>query len=70
VNISKYKRILRELIDEHGGGSLKSTGSGHLEIRLTIGGGPIYTAATPSDKRALLNIRAMVRRVHRLQARK
>jgi hypothetical protein len=41
--------------------SIERTSGGH--IKLTVGTKPIYTAATPSDHRAGLNIAAQLKRI-------
>lgn len=63
---SAWRRAVHDLVDRLGGGKIEVTGGGHLKIQLDIGGGPIFTSGTPSDHRSFDNLRAMLRRVHRL----
>lgn len=66
MKAANWRRRIRELIDTLGGGTMTLTGGGHIRIDLNIGGGPVFTSSTPSDRRALDNLRALLRRVHRL----
>jgi hypothetical protein len=43
------------------GGTVERTRGGHVVVRLP-NGATVYTSATPSDRRALLNTRADLRR--------
>lgn len=43
------------------GWTVRITNGGHLRWDSPKGGKPIFTASTPSDRRALANIRSMLR---------
>lgn len=47
------------------GWTIKRTGGGHLRWTGPKGEGPIFTASTPSDHRAIQNVKAMLRRAAR-----
>lgn len=62
----KWRCSVADLIDDLGGGKMEMTGGGHLKIQLDVGGGPVYASSTPSDRRTFDNLRARLRRIHRL----
>lgn len=52
---------LRQLAESHGW-VVTYTGSGHLRFKPPDGGAVIFAPSTPSDRRAVLNVRAQLRR--------
>lgn len=56
-------KMIRELGKQFPNVSITKTRGGHLVA--TVGTSRIYMAATPSDTRALANIRASIRRAER-----
>ena len=58
-------KMIRELGKQFPNVSITKTRGGHLVA--TVGTSRIYMAATPSDTRALANIRASIRRAERGQ---
>ena len=56
-------KMIRELGKQFPNVSITKTRGGHLVA--TVGTSRIYMAATPSDARALANIRASIRRAER-----
>lgn len=63
MNSRTWRATLADLAAEHGG-TLEHTQGTHLVIRLG-NGARVYTSATPSDHRAIMNVRADVRRAAR-----
>ena len=62
IRCSKMARELDQWITENGYGRFEGyTGKGHLRYRLT-NGATFIGAATPTDKRALVNARPIIRR--------
>lgn len=57
----------RELVRlaERDGWRVSTTGSNHLRLEHPQASGPVFTGSTPSDRRALHNARAMMKRVMR-----
>jgi len=54
---------------ERAGYSIARTGRGHLKIEHPAMAGPVFTGSTPSDRRALANATAMLkRRIREAQA--
>ena len=43
------------------GWAIETTGGGHLKL-IPRSGGPVFTGSTPSDCRAIKNLRALLRR--------
>jgi hypothetical protein len=58
------RKLERELARAFPFASIRRTAGGHLLIRLE-NGRSVIAAATPSDRRALRNIRAEIRRARR-----
>jgi hypothetical protein len=56
-----WQRQLRSLASAYGW-SLEHTRGGHLKLTHPAAAVPIFTASTPSDRRALRNVRAELRR--------
>lgn len=50
---------------ENAGWTIRRTGGGHLRWTGPNGEGPVFTASTPSDHRAIQNIKATLRRATR-----
>jgi hypothetical protein len=55
-------RALNMLAARYGYQPAEVTGGGHLRFRHRRTGRLVFTAATPSDRRAMANIRAIFRR--------
>lgn len=59
----ELKQLLRDAQGD--GWTVRITGGGHLRLdppTCCADRSPVFTASTPSDKRAIPNIRAMIRR--------
>jgi hypothetical protein len=51
--------------DSADGGQISTTKGGHLRLEHPEASGPVFTGSTPSDRRALHNARAAMKRVRR-----
>ncbi len=60
---AEWRRHINRIAEQHGC-TVEPTRGGHLRIR-HMNGKSTTVSATPSDKRALLNVRADVRRLAR-----
>ena len=57
---AEYRKDLRRLADDEGGWSIERT---RRHIRMNHPqGGTVYVASSPSDRRAIMNVRALLRR--------
>jgi hypothetical protein len=62
--VSSFRKDLTQLVREARGAgwNVNVTPGGHLRFRAPEGGEPIFAASTPSDPRALANLRAHLKR--------
>jgi hypothetical protein len=60
--MSNWRRDIEKILSiEAPGSKLTITGGGHIRITLP-NGAPVFCASTPSDGRALRNVRTIIRR--------
>jgi hypothetical protein len=63
VSAQEMRKFAREL--KHRGFEIEHTGGGHLKLMHPLLSAPIFTGSTPSDGRALKNLKASIRKFWR-----